>query len=284
MSNHPEQEHDAIVDEENAQDEFIDPDDVLVEMIEDDGADYPMDGDEEEGEEGEDVAGPSGADIIYEDTSIQRFTGHTNSVFAVAVHPSAQIAVSGGEDDLGYLWDYMTGAELVKLTGHSDSVTNVGFSHDGEMVATGGMDGRVRVWKRVGKEEFRKWTFLTELQGPDEVTVSPGLVSSRFFCVQLCSLQWLRWHPKGSVLLAGSNDTTVWLWSRMRSPSYNTRNNTEPSLQCPPETPCKCLPVTYHPLHAANSPQMVRCLILFIVPLIELSLHCHRKTNPDRRR
>lgn len=189
MSNHPEREHDAIADEENAQDEFIDPDDVLVEMIEDDGADYPMDGDEEEGEEGEDAAGPSGADIIYEDTSIQRFTGHTNSVFAVAVHPSAQIAVSGGEDDLGYLWDYMTGEELVKLTGHSDSVTNVGFSHDGEMVATGGMDGRVRVWKRVGKEEFRKWTFLTELQGPDEVTVSLGLVSSLFFALNsaLCS-------------------------------------------------------------------------------------------------
>jgi WD40 repeat protein len=164
-SNHPERDHDAIVDEENVQDEFIDPNDVLVEMVEDDGVDYPMD------EDGEDAAGPSGADIIYEDASIQRFTNHTNSVFTVAVHPSAQIAVSGGEDDLGYIWDYATGEELAKLTGHTDSVTNVGFSHDGEMIATGGMDGKVRVWKRVGKEDFKKWTFLTELQGPDEVTV-----------------------------------------------------------------------------------------------------------------
>jgi len=168
-SNHPEREHDEIVDEE---DEFIDPNDVLVEMVEDDGPDYPMDEDGEDGEDGEDVAGPSGADIIYEDTSVQHFTNHTNSVFTVAVHPSAQIAVSGGEDDLGYIWDYETGEELVKLTGHTDSVTNVGFSHDGEMAATGGMDGKVRVWKRVGKEDFKKWTFLTELQGPDEVTVS----------------------------------------------------------------------------------------------------------------
>jgi ribosome assembly protein SQT1 len=167
-SKHQEQEHDAIVDEENAQDEFIDPNDVFVEMAEDDGVDYPLD---EDGEDDEDAAGPSGADIIYEDTSIQRFTNHTNSVFTVAVHPSAQIVVSGGEDDLGYIWDCATGEELVKLTGHTDSVTNVGFGRDGEMVATGGMDGKVRVWRRVGKEDFKKWSFLTELQGPDEVTV-----------------------------------------------------------------------------------------------------------------
>ena len=173
-SDHPEREHDAIIDEENAQDEFIDPNDVLVEMVEDDGTGYPMD---EDDEDTEDTAGPSGADIIYEDTSIQRFTNHTNSVFAVAVHPFTQIAVSGGEDDLGYIWDYTTGEELAKLTGHTDSVTNVGFSNDGEMIATGGMDGRVRVWKRIGKEDFRKWTFLTELQGPDEVTVSIDLRS-----------------------------------------------------------------------------------------------------------
>ena len=167
-SNKPAREHDAITDED-AQDEFIDPNDVLVEMEDEGGDDYPM---HEDDEDGEDTAGPSGADIIYEDTSIQRFTNHTNSVFTVAAHPSAKIVASGGEDDLGYIWDYTTGEELEKLTGHTDSVTNVGFSHDGEMVATGGMDGRVRVWRRVGKDDFKKWTFLTELQGPDEVTVS----------------------------------------------------------------------------------------------------------------
>lgn len=192
----PERELDVETGEDNVQDVFIDPDEVFVEIADDDGEDYPMDEDEND----EAGAGPSGQEIVYEDTSIQRFTNHTNSVFAVATHPFAQIAASGGEDDLGYIWDYSTGEELVKLTGHTDSVTNVGFSHDGEIVATGGMDGKIRAWSRVGKDDFKKWTFLTELQGPDEVT-------------------WLRWHPKGNVLLAGSNDMTVWLWN---FPSGNT--------------------------------------------------------------
>lgn len=166
-SKHLDPERDADLEEDDAQEEFIDPNDVLIEMEEDDDMEHPMDEDD-----GEDAAGIPGTDIIYEDTSVQRFTNHTSSVFAVAVHPSAQIAVSGGEDNLGYIWDYSTGEELVKLTGHTDSVTSVEFSHDGEIVATGGMDGKIRAWKRVGKEDFKKWTFLTELQGPDEVMVS----------------------------------------------------------------------------------------------------------------
>lgn len=68
----------------------------------------------------------------------------------------------------------------MKLTGHTDSVAATAWSSDGEMVATGGMDGRVRVWRHVGKQDWKTWEFLTELQGPDEVMVSPLSVT---FCV-----------------------------------------------------------------------------------------------------
>ncbi|KAI0749299.1 WD40 repeat-like protein [Daedaleopsis nitida] len=184
--------------EEGEEDEFIDPNDVLVEVVED--GDMLMDEDEDgEGEVEGDGPHPD-EEIVWEDNSIQHFPAHKKSVFAISTHPTAPLAASGGEDDLGYIWEITSGEEIVKLTGHTDSVTSTAFSADGEFVATGGMDGKVRIWRRVGKEHYNQWEFLTELTGPDEV-------------------MWIRWHPKGSVLLAGSNDTTVWLW---QLPSGNT--------------------------------------------------------------
>jgi ribosome assembly protein SQT1 len=192
-------DHNEEIDQEEEGDQFINSEDVLAE-IPDDG-DHAMDEDEEDADGLEDLqnGGASndmdGDEIIVEDNSEQHFSTHEGSVFAVSSHPTEPLAASGGEDDLGYIWDITDGEVIVKLTGHTDSVTSTAFSADGEMIATGGMDGKVRVWRRVGKENWKIWEFLTELQGPDEV-------------------MWLRWHPKGNVLLAGSNDTTVWLWQR----------------------------------------------------------------------
>jgi len=178
---------------EGEEEGFIDPNDVYIEVADD--GDQAMDEEEDMGD-----GFGEGEEIVYEDNSMQHFPTHNGSVFTISTHPTATLAASGGEDDLGYIWDYTTGEEVVKLTGHTDSVTSTAFSADGEMIATGGMDGKVRIWRRVGKEHWKTWEFLTELQGPDEV-------------------MWLKWHPKGPVLLSGSNDTTVWLW---QLPSGNT--------------------------------------------------------------
>ncbi|PAV16069.1 ribosome biogenesis Sqt1 [Pyrrhoderma noxium] len=194
--------HEAVDQENVDEDAFLNNDDVLVELGDD--GDFPMDEELGDGEfiieEGGELDGEEGEDTVYEDNSIQHFPEHEKSVFAVSMHPTQPIAASGGEDDLGYLWNVENGETLVKLTGHTDSVIATAFSSDGELVSTGGMDGKVRVWRRVGKENWSTWEFLTEVQGPDEVL-------------------WLRWHPRGAVLLAGSNDGMVWLW---QLPSGNT--------------------------------------------------------------
>ena len=152
---------DIDLDEDYEDEQYMNQEDI-VEEIQVDG-DAPMD-DEDEARDtvGEHIT----------DNSVQHFTSHTASVFVVSCHPTQPLAVSGGEDDLGYIWDITDGEVIVKLTGHTDSVTCAAWSVDGELVSTGGMDGKVRLWRRVGKENYKIWEFLTELQGPDEVMVS----------------------------------------------------------------------------------------------------------------
>jgi ribosome assembly protein SQT1 len=172
---HQEHEREHELDQVEETDEaYLEEDDVLAELPED--GDHPMDE-----EDGVDIAHGEGfgegEEIVWEDSSIQHFPTHRSSVFVVSTHPTLPIAVSGGEDDLGYLWNIEDGEELVKLTGHADSVTCAGFSADGSMVATGGMDGKIRIWRKVAKsEKIGDWEFLTELQGPDEVVVSLGSI------------------------------------------------------------------------------------------------------------
>ncbi|KIM62689.1 hypothetical protein SCLCIDRAFT_15717 [Scleroderma citrinum Foug A] len=202
-----------MIEEQGGEDtDFIDPNDILAE-VPDDG-DIPME-EEDDGEEQKDELGSHETS----ENLVSGFHGHAGkSVFVVSCHPTQPLAVSGGEDDLGYIWDITDGETIVRLTGHSDSVTSATFSSDGEMAATGGMDGKVRVWRRHGKEDYKHWEFLTELQGPDEVT-------------------WLRWHPKGTVLLAGSNDSTVWLWQLPSGTTMQVLSGHTGAVQCGEFTP-----------------------------------------------
>ncbi len=159
-SNQPDDNNDF--DEEE---QYIEADEVLAEVP--DTEDRPMDEDDENDEIG-DLPGTTRIGT----NCIQHFESHIGSVFCVAAHLTQPLAATGGEDDLGYIWNTSNGEVVAKLTGHTDSVTSIGFSHDGEMLSTGGMDGKVRIWRRVGKEHWKTWEFLTELQGPDEVMVS----------------------------------------------------------------------------------------------------------------
>ena len=131
---------------------------------------------------------------------IHTFGGHTDPVYAVAFNPRAtDVVATGGGDDRGFVWRVGEDAfmenqgEVFELAGHRDTVTSIQFSSSSTgsgLLATGAMDGTVRVWD--GKDRFKQ---LHVLDGPSE------------------SIEWIAWHPRGDIILAGSSDYTAWMWN-----------------------------------------------------------------------
>lgn len=143
------------------------------------------------------------------DDSVQGFFDHREPVYAIAMHPTSNgIIVSGGGDDKSYLWRCDTGEMMKCLDGHTDSVTAVAFSCDGKYVASAAMDGKVRVWNAETGD------FCVAVDGPDEII-------------------WIDWHPKGNILLAGANDSTIWMWASKQIESTVVYSNEAHSvIQC----------------------------------------------------
>ena len=184
-SQHPDAEAHAgeleyeAADEQGPEEIFLDDDDIAeLQAQMDDQGDMPMDEDENDDDVIDVSEQDEHSDQPVQDTALRNFRSHGQPIFSISTHPTCPVlAVSGGEDDHGYLWRLDTGEELAKLTGHTDSVVTTGWSSDGELVATGGMDGRVRVWRRVkaatqGQWDWARWEFLTVLEGMDEITAS----------------------------------------------------------------------------------------------------------------
>lgn len=183
----------------DAADEEVTVDADDVDEVVDQDSDAPMsESDDDQEEEGDGRAGlqTQDGDEDFVDDSIQGFFEHKDSVYCIAISSSnPDICATGGGDELGYLWDITTGDKLATLSGHKDSITSIEFSHDGLYLATAGMDGLVRVWKIHGPKA--KCEFITVLEAGSEV-------------------MWLHFHPKGYVLIAGTSDSTVWMWSLPR--------------------------------------------------------------------
>ena len=142
----------------------------------------------------------------YEDDSIHAFGGHRSPVYAVAFNPrshSQDMVATGGGDDRAFVWRVGEDAfmenqgKVFELTGHTDTVTSIEFTNsESSLLATGAMDGTVRVWNGNGngngKDTFKQ---LHVLDGPSE------------------SIEWISWHPRGDIILAGSRDFTAWMWN-----------------------------------------------------------------------
>lgn len=121
------------------------------------------------------------------DDSIFSHHEHTDEVFCVCSNPqNSNIVASGGKDDKAIVWNISTQKTLFTCLGHKESIVAISFSSDGSLLATGDLNGIVKVWRvDTGLEE---WSFEVE------------------------EIQWLCWHHKATLLLAGTSDGNVWLW------------------------------------------------------------------------
>lgn len=125
-------------------------------------------------------------DSVAQSDAVMTFTNHTGSVFCINLSSRKSLAVTGGEDDVAYVWNVPNGDIVFKCTGHKDSVVCAAFNHDSDLVATGDMAGLIKVWSVDSQQEV--WSYEVD------------------------DLEWLRWHHSSSVLLAGTGSGDTWMW------------------------------------------------------------------------
>lgn len=116
---------------------------------------------------------------------------HTAETVACDSNPNdPNMIASGGCDDRAIIWDIQQKKDLAELDGQGESVSNVAFSHDGKYLAIGSENGNISLM------------FLQGGAAPQTVLDGPA-----------GAITFLCWHPRGPVLLAGSEDKSAYMWN-----------------------------------------------------------------------
>ncbi|XP_058464424.1 angio-associated migratory cell protein [Malaya genurostris] len=175
------------LNEEEADDELIyigDADEVLDQW--ENNADDSVDSHEDYGF-ADDEYDSENVYVPERDDALVTFTKHTGPVFCGSLHPSEDLAVTGGEDDRAFVWNIKSGDVIFEAPGHTDSVIACEFSYDGMFLATGDMAGQIQVFKTT--QDYKKvWEF------------------------PMGDMCWMKWHFGSHVLLAGADTGEIYVW------------------------------------------------------------------------
>ncbi|KAF8817939.1 WD domain, G-beta repeat-containing protein [Cardiosporidium cionae] len=132
----------------------------------------------------------------------------TDSLCSVSVHPQFPIiphVATGGCDDTCRVYNFSQLVEcdhgrfatpLKTLNEAADTVSCLAYSNDGLYLAAGCCDASLRIYKvdPSDNSQSNAYHLLHNLYGPSG------------------DIEWIQWHPKGPGLVAGSADSTVWMW------------------------------------------------------------------------
>lgn len=159
--------------------------------------------------------------------------GHFDSINALVYSPESSRIVTAADDGKVKIWDVKTGFCIVTFTEHSSGVTACELTSKGNVLFTSSLDGSVRAWDLVRFRNFRTFTSTTRLSfsclaiDPSGEVVCAGSIDT--FDIHLWSVQTgqpldrlaghegpvssLRFAPNGGVLISGSWDRSVRIWS-----------------------------------------------------------------------
>ena len=159
--------------------------------------------------------------------------GHFDSMNAIAYSPEGQRIITAADDGKIKVWDVNSGFCIVTFTEHSSGVTACEFAKRGNVLFTASLDGSVRAWDLIRYRNFRTFTAPTRLSfstlavDPSGEVVCAGSIDS--FDIHIWSVQTgqlldrlsghegpvssLAFAPDGGILVSGSWDHTVRVWS-----------------------------------------------------------------------
>jgi serine/threonine protein kinase len=132
---------------------------------------------------------PVEPEVVLESDAAQSLSGHTDTIWAVALSPDGQTLASASFDKTIRLWNFATGELLKTVEAHSDAVRTIAYSPDGKTLASGSGDKTIRIW------DLQTQTLVRTLSGHSGPIWSIAL------------------SPDGQTLASGSYDGTIKLWN-----------------------------------------------------------------------
>lgn len=169
--------------------------------------------------------------------------GHFDSMNALIYSPDGQRIITAADDGKIKVWDVKSGFCIITFTEHISGVTACEFAKKGNVLFTSSLDGSIRAWDLIRYRNFRTFTAPTRLSfsclavDPTGEVVCAGSLDS--FDVHIWSVQTgqlldqlsghegpvstLAFAPNGGVVVSGSWDHTVRIWS-----IFNRTQTSEP--------------------------------------------------------
>lgn len=167
------------------------------------------------------------------ENQILKQQGHFDSMNALVYSPDGQKIVTTADDGKIKVWDINSGFSIATFTEHISGVTACEFAKKGNVLFTASLDGSIRAWDLIRYRNFRTFTAPTRLSfsclavDPSGEVVCAGSLDS--FDIHIWSVQTgqlldrlsghegpvstLAFAPNGSVVVSGSWDHTVRIWS-----------------------------------------------------------------------